>query len=57
MMRVSNTRPEGLARRKPRRNAMQARLNAQMSRHPVLVSTVSFIAVFAFYIVAGSAFA
>jgi hypothetical protein len=36
---------------------MQDRLNAQMSRHPVLVSTFSFIAVFAFYIVAGSAFA
>jgi hypothetical protein len=36
---------------------MQARLSAQMSQHPVLVSTISFIAVFAFYIVTGSAFA
>ena len=36
---------------------MQTRLNAQMSQHPVLVSAISFIAVFAFYIVAGSAFA
>jgi hypothetical protein len=36
---------------------MQARLNAQMSRHPVLVSTICFIAALAFYIVAGSAFA
>lgn len=36
---------------------MQARLNAQMSRHPVLVSTISFIAVLAYYMVVGSAFA
>lgn len=36
---------------------MQARLNAAASQHPVLVSALSFIAVFAFYVVAGSAFA
>jgi len=36
---------------------MQARWNAQMSQHPVLVSIISFTAVLAFYIVAGSAFA
>ena len=37
-----------------RRHAMQA----QMSKHPVLVSALSFIGVLAFfYIVAGSAFA
>ena len=48
MMRVLNTRPT-----QTRRHVMQA----QMSQHPVLVSAISFIAVFAFYIVAGSAFA
>jgi hypothetical protein len=32
-------------------------MQAQMSRHPVLVSAISFVAVFAFYMVAGSAFA
>ena len=36
---------------------MLARLNDQMSRHPVLVSTISFIAVLAYYIVVSSAFA
>jgi hypothetical protein len=36
---------------------MQARLNAQMSQHPLLVSALSFIGVLAFYIVAGSVFA
>jgi hypothetical protein len=32
-------------------------MQAQMSKHPVLVSAISFIGVLAFYIVAGSAFA
>jgi hypothetical protein len=36
---------------------MLARLNDQMSRHPVLVSMISFIAVLAYFIVASSAFA
>jgi hypothetical protein len=36
---------------------MSARLNAQMTRHPAIVAPVSFIAVIAFYVVAGSAFA
>jgi hypothetical protein len=36
---------------------MHSRLNAQMSQHLVLVSTISFIAVLAFYIVVGSPFA
>jgi hypothetical protein len=36
---------------------MLARLNDQMSRHPVLVFTISFIAVLAYYIVVSSAFA
>jgi hypothetical protein len=39
------------------RYAMQARLKAQISQHSLLVSALSFIGVFAFYIVAGSAFA
>jgi hypothetical protein len=36
---------------------MLSRLNDHMSRHPVLVSAVSFIAVLAYYIVVSSAFA
>jgi hypothetical protein len=32
---------------------MQARLNAQMSQHPHLVTAITFIAVFVFYVAAG----
>jgi hypothetical protein len=36
---------------------MSARLNAQISRHPAIVASISLLAVMAFYVVAGSAFA